>query len=460
MNACADDMSEESASATDPRWGDGADLQGTVPRTRGDSWLRRWGRASVYLLGSFPVSLVSFIVVVTLLSAGVGLLPVFLLGVFLLWGAVYYGRGVSWIERSQVAWLRGRPLRRPIPPRPGQGLIDRFKADAGHGQSWMNIAWILVDFVVSTVVFWVVFAWWCVVLAGIAGPITLMIRSGSDNPLNYGSLADLLSWSQTGIPFVSDHPYLTEAFGYMLLALVFLVTLPWLTLGLARIRSELSSAMLCLPESARHRVAALQGSRAAARRAEGDALRRLERDIHDGPQQRLVRLGMDISRAQRFVSTDPEKADRILREAGAQNQETLQELRQLSRGIAPALLVDRGLRAAVSESVVRSGVPVALRCDADENLPSHVEMPAYFLISEALVNVNKHSGASEALVAVRREADRLVVEVRDDGVGGASVAKGHGLAGLEDRLRGVDGELNVESPAGEGTLIRGVIPCE
>lgn len=206
-------------------------------------------------------------------------------------------------------------------------------------------------------------------------------------------------------------------------------------------------------------VQSLVKGRQAARTAEAGSLRRLERDIHDGPQQRLVRLGMDLGRAKKQVEADPEKARQTLDEAIAQTRATLDELRALSRGIAPPVLSDRGVRAAMQEIIARSTVPGHLQMGVPEDLPEHVQTAAYFVVSEALVNVAKHSMATYAIVELSCDRKVLTVKVSDDGIGGAQLAKGHGLGGLSDRVRGIDGVLNVTSPAGGPTQVVAEIAC-
>jgi signal transduction histidine kinase len=209
---------------------------------------------------------------------------------------------------------------------------------------------------------------------------------------------------------------------------------------------------------ARDRDAA-QAKTAAAVSAEATALRRLERDIHDGPQQRLVRIAVDLGRARQQLTSDPEAAARTVDEALAQTREALDELRTLSRGIAPPILTDRGLAAAVAALAARATVPVDVDVPADlPRLTPVAEQTAYFTIAEALTNVAKHSGATRASVVVGLHDDRLVTTVTDDGRGGAHVAKGHGLAGLTDRLQAAGGELWISSPPGGPTSVRAEIP--
>jgi signal transduction histidine kinase len=207
-------------------------------------------------------------------------------------------------------------------------------------------------------------------------------------------------------------------------------------------------------------VTELSEQRDSAVSAEATALRRLERDIHDGPQQRLVRLAMDLGRARQQLDSDPAAARATLDEALGQTRETLDELRALSRGIAPPILTDRGLAAALHALAARGVIPVRLTVDPElDRLPAVVESTAYFVVAEALTNVAKHSRATSCAVAVGLAHGRLQVAVVDDGQGGAHAAKGHGLAGLADRVRAAGGTLGVVSPDGGPTEIRAELPC-
>jgi signal transduction histidine kinase len=227
------------------------------------------------------------------------------------------------------------------------------------------------------------------------------------------------------------------------------------------VEAQFARALLTLRAGTQAQIGRLSEGRDAAVAAEAVALRRLERDIHDGPQQRLVRLSMDLHRAQRMIDSDPDGARSTLAEAATMTRETLEELRALSRGIAPPVLADRGLAAALAAVAARSPVPVELAVGLPEGqrLAPAVENSAYFLVSEALANVAKHSDATVARVSVVREDGRLRVEVEDDGQGGAVLAPGHGLAGLADRLFAVDGVLVVDSPRGGPTRLIGELPC-
>ena len=237
-----------------------------------------------------------------------------------------------------------------------------------------------------------------------------------------------------------------------------LLTTPLVLRGLIAMHAAVARALLVDEASAlRQQVSELTESRSAAGEAEAQTLRRLERDLHDGPQQRLVRLGMDISAAQRRLDDDPIKARALLDEAFQQSQDALAEIRTLSRGIAPPILAEQGLAAAATALAARGSVPTSVDVAA-VHLTEAAQNAAYFVIAEALANMEKHSQATAASVEVRAVGALAVITVADDGIGGASLAKGHGLAGLADRLRGVDGTLAVSSPVGGPTMITATLP--
>jgi PAS domain S-box-containing protein len=191
--------------------------------------------------------------------------------------------------------------------------------------------------------------------------------------------------------------------------------------------------------------------------AEAAERRRLERNLHDGAQQRLVALSLSLRLARAKIAQDPGAAARLLEEADAELAHALAELRELARGIHPAVLTDRGLEPALEHLASRSPVPVKLSIPS-ERLPQSVEAAAYFVVSEALANVAKYADASLVEVTVERQNGRVLVEVGDDGVGGADPMQGTGLRGLADRLSALDGRLEVDSPAGAGTRVRAEIP--
>jgi PAS domain S-box-containing protein len=204
--------------------------------------------------------------------------------------------------------------------------------------------------------------------------------------------------------------------------------------------------------------AELRASRSRIVEAADDARMRLERNLHDGAQQRLVSLSLALRLAQARLRDDPEAANQLLSNASEELNQALAELRELARGIHPAVLTDRGLPAALEALAARAPLPVELSADLEERLPGPVEAAAYYVVAEALTNVAKYSEASAVEVRALRHNGRVVVEVADDGIGGADPALGSGLRGLADRVEALDGELEVTSRAGSGTTVRAVIP--
>jgi PAS domain S-box-containing protein len=204
--------------------------------------------------------------------------------------------------------------------------------------------------------------------------------------------------------------------------------------------------------------AELRASRSRIVEAADDARMRLERNLHDGAQQRLVSLSLALRLAQARLREDPDGAEQLLGGASDELQQALGELRELARGIHPAVLTDRGLPAALEALASRTPLPVELSADLDERLPGPVEAAAYYVVAEALTNVAKYAEASSVEVRAQRQNGRVVVEVEDDGVGGADPARGSGLRGLADRVEALEGELEVTSAAGSGTTVRAVIP--
>jgi signal transduction histidine kinase len=248
--------------------------------------------------------------------------------------------------------------------------------------------------------------------------------------------------------------YLTGA------GIILLCTAPWLTRAVAALDARTSRALLgpSRAEELEHQVQRLAQTRAGVVDAADAERRRLERDLHDGTQQRLVSLAMNLGMARAQVTT-AEQAQDAIAEAHEEAKAALTELRNLIRGLHPAVLEDRGLDAALSGVTARMPVPVRLTADLQGRLPPVIEAVAYFVVSEALTNVAKHAQASQAEVLVQRAGDRLHVIISDDGVGGADPARGTGLAGLAKRASSVDGTFEIASPRGGPTLITVDLPC-
>ncbi|WP_051266119.1 sensor histidine kinase [Nakamurella lactea] len=408
--------------------------------------LRRAGRDAVFVLSWFPLAIGSFLAVGATFLLGLAL-SITVIGLPVLAWCAFTARGLAVAKRRMIRRFMHRAAPTPKYLRSDGGFVARARTTLTDSQSWWDIVHGLFGFIIATVTFAVTLVWWSVAFGGLSWLVWGWApRLGDDN----ASLPEVMGLGNS---------YLVELAFYTVLGLLFLITLPAVMRAMAWIDTGPALLLLSGRANQQREVEYLVKGREAARTAEAGSLRRLERDIHDGPQQRLVRLGMDLGRAKRQIDKDPELARSILDETIAQTRQTLEELRALSRGIAPPVLADRGLRAAMEEIVARSTVPVHLKLDLSDDLPDHVQTAAYFVVSEALVNVAKHAMATYAVVELTTDRKVLTVKVSDDGVGGAQLAKGHGLVGLADRVRGVDGILNVTSPPGGPTELVAEIAC-
>ncbi len=206
------------------------------------------------------------------------------------------------------------------------------------------------------------------------------------------------------------------------------------------------------------RIAVLETSRAGAVDQQETELRRIERDLHDGAQARLVALGMSLGMAEQKLTSDPVAAQALLADARRGAREALEELRDLARGIHPPVLADRGLEAAIAALTSRSPLRVKVEVNIDARPPPAVESATYFVVAEALANIGKHADATHIEISIRRARSSLVTEITDDGNGGANLA-GTGLSGLIRRVEALDGSLEVTSPSGGPTTVRAVVPC-
>jgi signal transduction histidine kinase len=222
--------------------------------------------------------------------------------------------------------------------------------------------------------------------------------------------------------------------------------------GLALENEELQTEL-------RNKLEELQASRSRIVQAGDAERRRLERNLHDGAQQRLVSLSLALRLAEAKLASDPDAAQKILADAGVELGQALDELRELARGIHPAVLSDRGLAPALASLANRAPFPVDLQALPDQRFTEPVEAAAFYVVSESLANAAKYANASTARVIVTRRDGRVLVEVEDDGVGGADPSRGSGLRGLTDRVEALNGILQIESPPGRGTRIHAEIPC-
>jgi signal transduction histidine kinase len=233
--------------------------------------------------------------------------------------------------------------------------------------------------------------------------------------------------------------------------------LPFVQRGMMAVDVWLARGLLA-PSSMSTRVRTLEADRGTVVNAAAADLRRIERDLHDGAQARLVSLAMELGLAKEKLLNVPEAAAKLVEEAHGEAKLALQELRDLARGIHPAILTDRGLDAALSSLAPRVKLPVRINVDLDERPAPAIEGIAYFVTSELLTNVAKHAQASSAQVDLWRVDDRLLIQVRDDGRGGAEASENSGLAGLTERVRSVDGLILIDSPEGGPTAITAELP--
>jgi signal transduction histidine kinase len=357
------------------------------------------------------------------------------------------------VERWRILTLRALTAgteRAGERPEPAAAPELRLWLDVAHAVAVLPV--VLITSVVTAL-------WWFVGLAAVTFPLRSARTSAGATPMTlYAGIARL------SLELASPAWHLAFA---VTLGLALLLTLPLETRACVAAQTGLGLSLLFDVPALYRRISGLEQERDNARAqtvaavtAEAAALRRLERDIHDGPQQRLVRLAMELGRAQHHFDSKPEAAREALADAILQTQEALEELRALSRGIAPPILIDRGLREALTALAARSTVPVELDADAlDRRLDAAVETAAYFVVAEALTNVAKHSEAGRCAIGLRHSDEVLRVWVTDDGAGGAALDKGHGLRGLDDRLHAAGGRLRVTSPLGGPTTITAELPC-
>ncbi|MFE0413063.1 sensor histidine kinase [Streptomyces tendae] len=354
-----------------------------------------------HLLANLPAALLGFTYVVTMLSVGVGL-TVTVIGLPLLAAGLLGARQLGKLERARARMLLGVRVDEPspLPLRSERGFF---------AQLWM-------------------------------------------------SLKDPVGWRTVLYEFIR-FPWGVLTFSVTLMSLFVLwPVLPFIARGLANVDRAMVRGLLSPSDELERRIAELESDRGVVVDTAAADLRRIERDLHDGAQARLVNLAMGLGLAKEKLLEDPDAAAAMVDEAHGEVKLALQELRDLARGIHPAVLTDRGLDAALSSVASRCTVPVRVTVDLAERPAAAIEGIAYFTVSELLQNVSKHSGAGSASVEVWRSSDRLLIQVGDNGRGGASLEGGTGMRGLADRLSAVDGLFVVDSPEGGPTTITAELP--
>ncbi|MCA1655362.1 MAG: sensor domain-containing protein [Pseudonocardiaceae bacterium] len=358
------------------------------------------------MIAGFPVNVLAFIFIVVLFTVGVSTLVVWL-GLVVLLLATKTVFGFAAANRRLIRRMLGVHIPKPTIAYDDSGTAwQRYLRRLTHPQMWRNLAYLLLAFPLAC------FELPLAIVGIVILPVGLFVL-----PV-VAALHLMLAKALLG-------PNTTEQ----------------------------------LTQKAEH----LQASRARGVDAAEAERRRIERDLHDGAQQRLVAVAMGLGRAKSKLSVDPGAAEALIDEAHADAKLAVSELRDLARGIYPAVLGDRGLDAALSSLSAKCPIPVDVYVRIDPRPPAAVESTAYFIVGECLTNIAKHSGATEATVNAWREerpsGDLVVVEITDNGTGGASTRSGGGLAGLADRAATIDGVMTVVSPIGGPTVIRADLPC-
>ena len=394
-----------------------------------------------YLLLTLPLGVVYFGVLIGGLASAVG--GAFIIGIPLFVGLMFLWRALARFERRLLRRLLDVEIEHPYRTPLSATRLGRIRDRAADPATWKDLAYLLLLMPLGLVSFTVV-----VCLSGTAVGLVTLAAWGWAIPegVDVGFLAVDTVWE--GV--------LVAPLG-VVVWLLFLLAVR----GLVALHAAVARALLTAsPDPVMTaRVAALQDSRMRIIAAGDAERRRLERDLHDGAQQRLVALSMQLGLAKRRLARGEDVAE-LVNAADAELRAAISELRDLARGIHPAVLTDRGLAPALRDVANRSAVPVVLDALPEERLAGPVEAAAYFTVSEALTNVARYARATEAHVDVRPREGRLAIEVADDGVGGATAGAGSGLAGLADRLGALGGELRVVSPPGEGTRLLATIPLD
>jgi len=403
---------------------------------------RTWRELAFLLLGGV-MGIVSFTVAWTVFVTGLSMV-VTLVGIPLLFALAYVDRAMSWIERGRMRML-GEDVEAAYRRPAKSGVWPLVKTVGTDPQTWKDLAWHLFVSIFTFAAGVVALSLWASALWAIVYPF-------------YWSFVP-----RSALPELGSHRLDTWNFAIAVLGLgvALAIVTAWICAALSR--AQVGLARILLAPSDRQRLAArvedLTRTRAAAADVQAAELQRIERDLHDGAQARLVAVTMELGRARERFDEDPEGARELVESAHREAAAAIVELRELVAGIYPAVLADRGLDAAVSSVASASSVPVTVHVSLDGRLPAAAEVAAYFVVAEAIANVGKHSNAGHAEIRIDRAGDLVVVEVEDDGDGGADNAKGSGLRGLSDRVAALDGRVLVSSPTGGPTVVRAEIPC-
>jgi signal transduction histidine kinase len=413
-----------------------------APLAQGRTWSE-----TLHLLLDLPFGIAWFTIVITGLSLGVGLVFVALIGLVVLAATVFGGRLIGIVERARAAALLGITVEPPAARLQPEGNWAKLRVFLTDQPGWKGIGYGLIMLPIGIVNFTVAVTIWAVALGGTTYPLWSWSVPQSD-------------WQDRVVHGWLKAGYVSATF---VVGVLVLIAAPHVIRGLAAMDRGLIKGLLGGSPTAelRQRVESLTVSRDASVDIADAERRRIERDLHDGVQAQLVTLAMDLGMARQKLTgvdgTDPAVLALVER-AHDDSKRAVSDLRNLVRGIHPAVLTDRGLDAAVSALAARSPIPVDVNISLANRPPATVESAAYFVIAEALTNAAKHSGASLVRIDGRVVDGRLRVEITDDGRGGAEPQDGGGLAGLVARLAAVEGRLRVASPAGGPTTILAEVP--
>jgi len=408
---------------------------------------RTW-LAFIHHVVGFALGIASFVIVVTGFAVGLATTPLALVGLPVIGLAVRFSSALACAERARFALLGSELPRWPADPRRGYWwkIVPTMSMMQSRA-TWGEVGYALLRLPASLAAFTLTVVVWSVGVVGLTLPLYAGELPGGGPSIN----GHLLRGGTAALALSG------------VLGLVLLLAAPPLTRGLASADTALARWLLSPPRGAQlqERVTQLEVSRERVVDAAEAERRRIERDLHDGAQQRLVAVAMELGRAKAKFADDVDAAAALVDQAHTEAKAALVELRELVRGVHPPVLTDRGLDAALSGLAARCPVPVALQVDVPVRPRSAVEAVAYFTVAEALTNIAKHSRATRVSVVVEGgpgPAGTLNIVISDDGIGGADPA-GSGLSGLADRIGGVDGVLHVESPPGGPTIISAVLPC-
>ncbi|WP_240803731.1 sensor histidine kinase [Streptomyces sp. A0592] len=409
---------------------------------------RTW-REFAYLLVGLPLSTLYFSLAIAGVSLGAGLLVTFV-GVPVLAGVLAMCRGFGRVERARVRALLGAGVIEPAPIRAKKsGALAAMGAVLKSGSAWRHVLYSVIHFPWAVFGFCLALTFWAAGWAYLLYPLWFWVFPA------YTDQPGLQLFQNGDYSFYLDSP--AEIALTCLVGLALTLATPWLIRALTTVDRVMVGGLLGASRLD-SRLTELESDRGVVVDTAAADLRRIERDLHDGAQARLVALAMDLGLAKEKLGEDPRAAARMVDEAHGEVKIALQELRDLARGIHPAVLTDRGLDAALSAVASRCTVPVRVAVDLPARPAAAIEGIAYFTVSELLQNISKHAAARSASVDVWKSGGRLLLQVADDGRGGASLRDGTGLAGLAERLDAVDGVLVVDSPDGGGTTVTAELP--